>query len=717
MGRTGEAEAPGPFWQAAMPALREDVRLLPWTGGPAARYLVEDLHDGRLLQLDEAGYFLCQHLNGSGQVSDLLQAYEDRFGARIGPSGLEAFLRHLAQQNLLQTPAAMRRSPTVPEIFLLENLLPVPYRRVMAADRLLGWLAQRLRWMFTVPMHVLATLLCLAAIYVVGRTILYRPNLLSYQGFHSLPFLVCALIVSWDLVPSIRMLAQGIACKHYGGQVQEVGVSFYFRLFPFLTCDVADLVWMQNKRHRGWTIFAGVYAQGLTWAVGALAWSQTASGSGWNTWWLATWVISGVMMFTTTAIPLVDKTCGYMLLVNWLEKVRLMERAAAVTGAWLYRRPLPEPMSRREHRRLLAFGLGAFVWNMLLWVLFFLIVWTQLVPRYHETGVLASMGVMVVAWQKPLGEGVARLRPIRWLFAWDRRARRWFWRVGVLVLLGIVLMLPYPYESGGPFGLLPGTWNDLTCEVDGGRITRVFVREGQAVVPDQPVAQIDGREYERNVQITQAQLEYTEAQLKLLLKRVALLAPPTISSVVTPDQPPPNIEEVEALEAERRRLRALLTDFQRQVELTTLRAGIAGRVATPHVEQKEGQYLKKGDIFATVERDQAIRVEIQVPESDWSYVQVGAKVRVTPWAYPHEIFPGRVIEVSPIAAVPVGSTATTVTNENSVRVVAELPNPDARLKGKLTGYAKIQAGWRPVGWVFTHVLVRWFQVQVWYWIP
>jgi putative peptide zinc metalloprotease protein len=142
-----------------------------------------------------------------------------------------------------------------------------------------------------------------------------------------------------------------------------------------------------------------------------------------------------------------------------------------------------------------------------------------------------------------------------------------------------------------------------------------------------------------------------------------------------------------------------------------LRAPAAARVTTPQIDQKVGQYLKKGDLFATVEQAQSVRAEIQVPEGDAPLVRVGAGVKVVLWAYPNQTFEGSVREVAPVAAVPSGSKV------NSVRVVAELPNPDQRLKSQITGYAKIHTGSMLFGLVLSRLVVRWFQVQFWYWLP
>jgi hypothetical protein len=92
-------------------------------------------------------------------------------------------------------------------------------------------------------------------------------------------------------------------------------------------------------------------------------------------------------------------------------------------------------------------------------------------------------------------------------------------------------------------------------------------------------------------------------------------------------------------------------------------------------------------------------------------VALGAKVKVALWAYPNKVFDGTVRDIAPIAATPAGSP------DRSVRVIAELPNKELLLKSQLTGYAKIRTKNMPVFLVLWRPLIRWFQVQFWYWLP
>ena len=52
-----------------------------------------------------------------------------------------------------------------------------------------------------------------------------------------------------------------------------------------------------------------------------------------------------------------------------------------------------------------------------------------------------------------------------------------------------------------------------------------------------------------------------------------------------------------------------------------------------------------------------------------------------------------------------------------VRVSVRVPNPDGRLASNMTGHAKIEVGERPVWEVFSRIVVRFFEVELWSWLP
>jgi multidrug resistance efflux pump len=193
-------------------------------------------------------------------------------------------------------------------------------------------------------------------------------------------------------------------------------------------------------------------------------------------------------------------------------------------------------------------------------------------------------------------------------------------------------------------------------------------------------------------------------------------------------------ERIRAMEAKMRSLQALVDHYKVDLERTTLTSSTAGRVVTPRVEETAGLYLEPGrrDLVMEIENDRVLRAEIEVPEQDIADVRIEAAVKIVVWAHHDVTFHGEVVNIAPAAATMLApARLARVEDERSdaarvavlerldkaIRVITEIPNPDGLLKSEMTGYAKIEIGRRPVWDVLFRPIIRWFMVQVWYWIP
>ena len=171
---------------------------------------------------------------------------------------------------------------------------------------------------------------------------------------------------------------------------------------------------------------------------------------------------------------------------------------------------------------------------------------------------------------------------------------------------------------------------------------------------------------------------------------------------VTPDR----------IAAEKAKLAALVdqrSTLQGKVDRTTLRMPFDGNILTLHLNERLNSVMDKGQPFATVEDTRSVTAEIQVPEPDVGYVAVGASIRAKPAAYFDREFAGKVTMIDRnVTAKPFG---------NVVKIIAVIDNPKGELKTGMTGYAKIAGTTMPVWKAFTRALLRFFNVQVWSWIP
>jgi putative peptide zinc metalloprotease protein len=134
-----------------------------------------------------------------------------------------------------------------------------------------------------------------------------------------------------------------------------------------------------------------------------------------------------------------------------------------------------------------------------------------------------------------------------------------------------------------------------------------------------------------------------------------------------------------------------------------------GSLLTLHLKQRVNSYLDKGQPFASVENAGTVTMEIDVPESDAGYVKVGAKVKARPTSFSERTYEGVVKVIDPNVTIkPMG---------NYIKVIAEMQNPQHDLRTSMTGYAKIEGMTLPVWKAFSLAVIRFFNVQVWSWIP
>lgn len=191
-------------------------------------------------------------------------------------------------------------------------------------------------------------------------------------------------------------------------------------------------------------------------------------------------------------------------------------------------------------------------------------------------------------------------------------------------------------------------------------------------------------------------------------------------------------EEIKALEEEINKYKAQLQQAKGDLEQTTLYSPLDGMVITPYLKQKLGQRLESGDLLLVVEDRIHSIAEIEVDEEDIPLVKINAVVKLRTWADPTKTIMGKVVEIAPVAyEKSVRQVERTLSNREQllaqkqvvkpmgqvIRVLSEFSNDGDRYKTDMTGYAKIETRYFPVGLAFSRWLVRFAWVEVWSWLP
>jgi putative peptide zinc metalloprotease protein len=758
-----------------LPRLRSDLEITTrLVEGEPLQYLIRDPHNDKIYAYGDREYFICQRLDGQTPFPDIQDAFYQQFNLSLDLLQLEAFVRHLASLQLVEYNLEPQEISWHFPVYYKKHTLGNP-------DRWMQKLAVAFSWCFNRTFAIGLGLLFLLALilFVTYFNKFHREvvNLLWNPGPFFLETLIGILFIN-----VVGELGKAIALKHYAGNVPEACVGLAYRLVPTFHFDLSDL-YMRKKPRQQVIFSAGLVAQLFFWCIGIIAWKITYPWTMMHKFWVI-FTVAAQFFFLINLIPLLPRD-GYYLLSNWLEVPDLWNRSRDLVKAWFYRHPLPEPLTPREQLGFKIFGGLSIVflfsfWLVVLGLLGYLLIWhwklkglgaclflTILGLRYGDA--MKQIGKMFFSPRNHLAgqEGFIRTKPLI--------------KLGMLAIVIIIFLIPYPFEAGGEFKLWPINQLSIRAVVSG-EITKVLVEEGQWVKKGQTLALLLDKDYrarldsfrealnanlekltwmrkgpkpqevakaEQEVKLAAKALQYSSVEATRYTKmyqekavsnkdymdalkardedreRLAL-AKKNLEVVKNPYRP----EEIKAQEAEVRRLEAEVTLAEKNLQLTEILSPQEGRLITAAPLQKVGQYLDVGDLLGVVEDSRTFIAEIEVPEEDIEEVKPGGKVKLRTWAYPRKTFQGKVMSVAPTGYDESRKRVMRVLTEKEfrtmqvvpeqgrvIRVVSQFPNTDGLLRSDMTGYAKIEGAWMPLGVAFTRWLVRLVMVEIWSWIP
>jgi hypothetical protein len=305
------------------PARRPELIVSPL--GDKGQHVVKDPRTGAFFTLGDQECFLLQHLDGARPARAVCAAYEARFGEPLGGEDLDGFLEVARQQGLLQThdaqpveEAAPPRPAPAPPPGPAARPAPRPlqsllyWRKSLAdPDRFLTWLEPRLRFLWT-PAFLAVSAACI--LLAAGLVWVNRAALVSSFADALRWDAVVAVWLALVVAPACHEFAHGLTCKHYGGEVHEIGFLMIF-LTPAFYCNVSDSWLFREKWKRLWVMLAGGYCDLCLWALAVFTWRLTVPTSWLN--YLAWVVLSvlGVRVFFNFN-PLL-KMDGYYLVSDW----------------------------------------------------------------------------------------------------------------------------------------------------------------------------------------------------------------------------------------------------------------------------------------------------------------------------------------------------------------------------------------------------------------
>ena len=269
----------------ALPRIRTGL-VIRCTG--EGEYVVKCPADGSYFRMGEVEHFLLTQLDGERSSRSVRDAYKDRFGERLGKGDLREFLDAVkplglldlseSEQKLAQSAAALNGTDDDDDAETGKHGAgSILYfrRSVFNPDRLLNAIEPHLQFVWTRGFVILTSLMMFLALMVVWNS---RNELVTTfpRAWQWETVLIVWLTVI--LATTLHEFAHGLTCKHFGGEVREIGILFAL-FMPCFYCNVTDAWLIPKKSHRLWVTLAGGYCDLCLWAMAVFVWRLTVLDS------------------------------------------------------------------------------------------------------------------------------------------------------------------------------------------------------------------------------------------------------------------------------------------------------------------------------------------------------------------------------------------------------------------------------------------------------
>ncbi|MEK6257636.1 MAG: efflux RND transporter periplasmic adaptor subunit [Planctomycetota bacterium] len=501
-----------------LPRIRPDL-VIRRTG--EGEYVVKCPADGSYFRLGEVEHFLLTQLDGQQSARSVRKEYEARFGERLGSSGLNEFLDAIkplglldlseSEQKLLQSTSSSNGTDDDEDSETGKRgrgSILFFRRSLFNPDRLLNAMEPQLQFVWTRGFVIVTALMMFAALLVVWNS---RHELVTTFSGGFRWEMVALVWLTLVVATMLHEFAHGLTCKHYGGEVREIGVLF--ALFtPCFYCNVTDAWLIPKKSHRLWVTLAGGYCDLCLWALAVFVWRLTVQDSLVNyVAWVILTVCGGRLFINLNPLLRMD---GYYLLSDWLEIPNLRKRA---TDYWmqhvrwlLWGADRPPPVER---------GPALLVYGMLIWV--FALVFLDLVFLGLVQFVSGQLGLLGLSFMLLL-LFIALKRVFRGFFGGEfrkmittRPQRTATWALGTLGVLALLFLVPLPYVVNGNFEVRPGTRTEVHAPVSG-FLRLVHREEGDRVTPDETIVELDVPDLASHLKRKRAEVQEVEATLRRL---------------------------------------------------------------------------------------------------------------------------------------------------------------------------------------------------------
>lgn len=445
-------------------------------------------------------------------------------------------------------------------------------------------------------------------------------------------------LLLWLVFPVVKVfheIGHGLFCRYFGGEVHDMGLMFLL-LTPVPYVDASSASAFQEKRHRALVSAAGMIVEIFIAALALYVWVSVQPGAV-RTVAYNVMLVAGVTTLTFNANPLL-RFDGYYILSDWIEIPNLRQRAndyiRYLVEYHLLGAPDAQPpdTGRGERGWLLAYGVGAFFYRILVFVFILLFVFDLSVVLGTLVAVIAAAAGVLRPAVKGVGFVLAspKLEPVR-----TRAIAVSGGLLGAVLLLVFALPLPLRTQVQGV------VWTPEESFVRAGSdgiVERFLAAPGATVRKGDPLLQLTDPDLGRTVVALEARLRGLSVK-----QRAAGVDDPARAAMLA--------DEIEHLDRRLARARERLAAL-------VVRSGADGTFVVPRSEDLPGRFVEQGELLAHVLRAETRSVRAVVPQEEirllWERLD-GVALRTAD--RPEETLPGRVTRMVPSASPELPSLA------------------------------------------------------------
>jgi putative peptide zinc metalloprotease protein len=720
--------------QSLLPPLRKDLKVTPISIRGRQAYVVKDPLSLQYFRWGEKELHLSTLLDGTKTGEQILSLMQQAFPEfDYDSDDLRTAIHQFMNAGLLLTDGTMaqnifhQRRHAINKAKKSKLWLTILSKFIsfkitlFDPDLLLLRMSRKLAFLWTwKAVAVLLAMMCVSGWLLArdtGSLAARMPNIFGWENL----FIIWVVMI---LVKIVHEFGHGLACKHFGGEVHEMGAMFIL-FSPFLFCNATDSWTLTNKWKRIVVNFGGIYLELFLAAVASALWVLTPPGM-FNQVCFNVALVCSVMTVFFNVNPLM-KFDGYYALSDWAEVPNLKERAdrALVSrtagfftgGEGVLRDPIVESFKWP----ILTYGVASYVWTFAVASSMLSAISAMLEPigldriAQSSAGIVLLMGIVAPPWLV----GIQIMKVLKSTEGHEVR-NRFFWTLGAVLLTLVVLFcVPAPVTIKTSCVLDANNRIRVTAATSG-FIKNIAVSDGQSVSEGQKLA-------------TLVNPELSTMLVRLNTQKETILLQESLALSYQIDK------EIPALRTQASQLDAAITKFTKDIESLQIKAPSSGVVIGKKLQDKTGMLLRQGELLCQIIPSGPLQALVVLKEEEAGLVRAGQEVTFRLLSAPSKASLGKVLGVSSSPSLELPHQSLSQYAGGTVPGVLSAPGPQAAdaspiampsgqiykativledpiavLRPGMSGLVKIHCGFKPLGFVlyqkFRNMLRTDFQI-------